>query len=69
MGIHEKYMLVTMYPKGPVIPNVCAEQAAAAALEELRAQARAAGAVETAKAAGLSDESADQIRSKILGVK
>ena len=41
----------------------------AAALEELRAQARAAGAVETAKAAGLSDESADQIRSKILGVK
>lgn len=35
MGIHEKYMLVTMYPKGPVIPNVCAEQAAAAALEEL----------------------------------
>jgi hypothetical protein len=41
----------------------------AAAIEELRAQARAAGAVETAKAAGLSDESADQIRSKILGVK
>lgn len=41
----------------------------AAALEELRAQARAAGAVETTRAAGLSDESAEQIRSKILGVK
>lgn len=41
----------------------------AAAIEELRAQARAAGAVDTAKAGGLSDESADQIRSKILGVK
>lgn len=41
----------------------------AAALEELRAQARAAGAVDTAKAGGLSDDSAEQIRSKILGVK
>jgi hypothetical protein len=35
VGIHEKYMLVAMYPKGPVIPNVRAEQAAAAALQEL----------------------------------
>jgi hypothetical protein len=33
--IHDKYMLVAMYPKGPVIPNVRAEQAAAASLEEL----------------------------------
>jgi len=35
MGIHDKYMLVAMYPKGPVIPNVRAEQAAAAALQEI----------------------------------
>jgi hypothetical protein len=35
VGIHEKYMLVAMYPKGPVIPNVRAEQAAAACLKEL----------------------------------
>ncbi|MFW5738988.1 MAG: hypothetical protein ACOC1F_01335 [Myxococcota bacterium] len=34
-GIHDKYMLVAMYPKGPVIPNARAEQAAAAALQEL----------------------------------
>jgi hypothetical protein len=34
-GIHEKYMLVAMYPKGPVVPNARAEQAAAAALQEL----------------------------------
>jgi hypothetical protein len=34
-GIHEKHMLVVMCPKGPVIPNVRAEQAAAAALREL----------------------------------
>ncbi len=41
----------------------------AAPLEELRARARAAGAVDTTKAGGLSDDSAEQIRSKILGVK
>jgi hypothetical protein len=41
----------------------------AAAVEELRARARAAGAVDTSKAGGLSDDSAEQIRSKILGVK
>lgn len=41
----------------------------AAPLEELRARARAAGAVETTKAGGLSDDSADQIRAKILGVE
>lgn len=41
----------------------------AACLEELRARARAAGAVDTSKAGGLSDDSAEQIRSKILGVK
>jgi hypothetical protein len=41
----------------------------AAALEELRAQARAAGAVDSAKVGGLSDDSAEQIRAKILGVK
>jgi hypothetical protein len=35
VGIDEKYMLVAMFPKGPVIPNVRAEQAAAAALQEL----------------------------------
>jgi hypothetical protein len=35
VGIHDKYMLVAMYPKGPVIPNVRAEQAAAQALAEL----------------------------------
>lgn len=35
VGIHEKYMLVAMYPKGPVIPNVRAEQVAAASLAEL----------------------------------
>lgn len=35
MGIDEKYMLVAMFPKGPVIPNVRSEQAAAASLEEL----------------------------------
>jgi len=40
----------------------------AAPLEELRARARAAGAVDTTKAGGLSDESADAIRAKILGV-
>lgn len=40
----------------------------AAPLEELRARARAAGAVESDKATGLSDESADAIRAKILGV-
>lgn len=40
----------------------------AAPLEELRARARAAGAVDSDKATGLSDESADQIRAKILGV-
>lgn len=40
----------------------------AAPLEELRARARAAGAVESDKASGLSDESADAIRAKILGV-
>ena len=39
----------------------------AAGLEELRARARAAGAVESAKAGGLSDDSAEQIRNKILG--
>ena len=40
----------------------------AAPLEELRARARAAGAVDSDKATGLSDESADAIRAKILGV-
>lgn len=40
----------------------------AAPLEELRARARAAGAVDASKATGLSDESADAIRAKILGV-
>lgn len=40
----------------------------AAPLEELRARARAAGAVDPTKAGGLSDESADAIRAKILGV-
>lgn len=40
-----------------------------AALEELRAQARAAGASDAGKVSGLSDDSAEQIRSKILGVK
>lgn len=40
----------------------------AAPLEELRARARAAGAVDTTRAGGLSDDSAEQIRSKILGV-
>ena len=41
----------------------------AASLEELRARARAAGAIDTTRAGGLSDDSAEQIRSKILGVK
>lgn len=41
----------------------------AAPLEELRARARAAGAMDSAKAGGLSDDSAEQIRAKILGVK
>lgn len=41
----------------------------AAPLEELRARARAAGAVDATKATGLSDESADAIRAKILGVQ
>lgn len=40
----------------------------AAPLEELRARARAAGAVDSTKVGGLSDESADAIRAKILGV-
>lgn len=40
----------------------------AAPLEELRARARAAGAVEATRAGGLSDDSADEIRAKILGV-
>lgn len=40
----------------------------AAPLEELRARARAAGAVDAGKAGGLSDDSADLIRAKILGV-
>lgn len=40
----------------------------AAALEELRAQARAAGAVDAAKVGGLSEDSAAQIRKQILGV-
>ncbi|HPU52765.1 MAG TPA: DUF1804 family protein [Burkholderiaceae bacterium] len=40
----------------------------AASLEELRARARAAGAVDSTRAGGLSDDSAEQIRSKILGV-
>jgi hypothetical protein len=39
----------------------------AAALEELRARARAAGAVETSKIQGLSDDSAKQILQKFLG--
>jgi hypothetical protein len=38
-------------------------------VEELRARARAAGAADTTRAGGLSDDSAEQIRSKILGVK
>lgn len=41
----------------------------AAPLEELRARARSAGAVDTTKAGGLSDDSAEKIRAKILGVK
>lgn len=41
----------------------------AAPIEELRARARASGAVDTSKAGGLSDDSADQIRAKILGVQ
>lgn len=41
----------------------------AAPLEELRARARAAGAVDATKAGGLSDDSAEAIREKILGVK
>jgi hypothetical protein len=41
----------------------------AASLEELRARARASGAIDTTRAGGLSDDSAEQIRSKILGVK
>lgn len=41
----------------------------AAPLEELRARARAAGVSDSStKATGLSDESAEQIRQKILGV-
>ena len=40
----------------------------AAALEELRARARAVGAVDSSKATGLSDDSAEVIRAKILGV-
>lgn len=40
----------------------------AAVLEELRARARAAGAVDSSKASGLSDDSAEVIRAKILGV-
>lgn len=40
----------------------------AAPMEELRARARAAGAVDSTKVGGLSDESADAIRAKILGV-
>lgn len=40
----------------------------AAPLEELRARARAAGAVDSTKASGLSDESAETIRDKILGI-
>lgn len=60
--------------KGILIAEVLAAYAAvkkiqiAAPLEELRARARAAGAVDTAKATGLSDESAEAIRAKILGV-
>lgn len=60
--------------KGIVIAELLGAYAAnkkvqiAAPLEELRARARAAGAVDTAKATGLSDESADEIRAKILGV-
>lgn len=41
----------------------------AASMEELRARARAAGAIDTTRSGGLSDDSAEQIRSKILGVK
>lgn len=40
----------------------------AAPLEELRARARAAGAVDATSATGLTDATAEQIRSKILGV-
>lgn len=40
----------------------------AAPLEELRARARAAGATDSTKASGLSDDSAEVIRAKILGV-
>jgi hypothetical protein len=40
----------------------------AAPLEELRARARAAGAVDATKAGGLSDGSADELRAKLLGV-
>lgn len=40
----------------------------AAALEDLRALARAAGAGDSDKPAGLSDDSAESIRAKILGV-
>ena len=40
----------------------------AAGLEELRARARAAGAVESAKVGGLSDASVNEMRNKILGV-
>lgn len=35
MGVHEKQMLVVMYPKGKVIPNRRAAEAAAQALHEL----------------------------------
>ncbi len=35
MHIHEKYVLVATSPKGQVIPNVQAEQVAAASLAEL----------------------------------
>ncbi|WP_300335615.1 DUF1804 family protein [Accumulibacter sp.] len=41
----------------------------AAQLEELRARARAAGAVDTTRSGGLSDDSAEQIRMRLLGVK
>jgi hypothetical protein len=40
----------------------------AAPLEELRARARAAGATDSTKSSGLSDDSAEVIRAKILGV-
>jgi hypothetical protein len=35
VGVHEKHMLVVMFPKGPVIPNRRAAEAAAQALREL----------------------------------